>query len=76
MKAKLIGQASYSSNKSIDMSTTEVKKENIEIMEKQLIEMTALRKTFSNSIKVIECKQKIKTDVVSALTPFNSILKR
>ena len=75
-KIKLTGHTSYSTNKLIDMSTPEVKKESIEIMEKLLMEMTALCKIFSNSIKPIEHKAKIRTDVVSALTPFNSIPNR
>ena len=51
------------------MSTPEIKKENLEVMEEQLKEMTALCKTFSNSIQLIEYKEKkLENDVAWVLT--------
>ena len=54
------------------MSTLEVKQE----MEEQIKEMTALCKTFSNSIQLIKYKEeKLQNDVATALTSQSSAPK-
>ena len=58
LTASLTRHKSNSRTESTDMSTPEIKKENLEVMEEQLKEMTALCKTFSNSIQLIEYKEK------------------
>ena len=55
------------------MSTPEIKKENLEVMQEQLTEMTAVCKTFSNSIQLIG--NNVTSFVAKSTSKFSEALK-